>query len=99
MVITTKHNMEVVISKNNIKIKDSYKIKDKKQMKEILEEIFSRDKYKQTRKRKLKESILEWRTHNILFNFGLFVEHTRDCDISENEPILYLLAYKILGRF
>lgn len=99
MVITTKHNMEVVISKNNIKIKDSYKIKDKTIMKETLEEIFNRDPYHKTRKRKLNESILEWRTHNILYNLGLFIEHTRDCDISEDEPKHFLLAYKILGIF
>lgn len=92
------NKLKVKIDKDNIKIIDSYKISDKKEMKKILKSIFEKDPYKETRIRKLSDSLLEWRTHNILYNFHLFRTHTTDCDLEEKEQLHRMFAYKILGR-
>ena len=90
--------LTVIITKDNIKIKNSYVIKTKEQMRIVLKRIFEVDPYKNIRRRKLKDSILEWRTHNILYSLGLFKKHCIDCDISENEQLHRMIAYKFLGR-
>ena len=96
--LINRDNLKVNINENNIKIINSYRINNKKEMKEILTEIFERDPYKDVRTRKIDESILEWKTHNILYNLHLFRTHTIDCDITENEQLHRMIIYQILGR-
>ena len=82
--------------KKNVRIVDSYKIEDKKDMQRILEKFKNITEYRS--KRTMQSWIREWRTHNRLYKLGLFKEHTRDCDIEGNEKLHRLLIYQILGR-
>ena len=97
--ITNKNNLEVIYSQNNIKIKDSYKIKEPIELRKTLEEIYKIDPYKKIRKRTFKSALREWKTHNILYKYNLFLSHTRDCDITEGEEIYRRIVYFFLGRF
>lgn len=91
--------VEYIADENNIKIIDSYKIKDKNMMLLILWSIYSKDRYH--RDRSLLEHIREWRSHNIMYHIPLkfFKEHCKDCDLSNNESKFRLFVYSILGRF
>lgn len=79
----------------NIKIINSYKVKEK-DMLTILEEF--RSKAKWAYHRTTKSWLKEWKAHNRLYRLGLFRSHTVDCDLEENEKWYKLLAYQILGR-
>lgn len=89
------------INKKNIKIIDSYKIKDKKVMETILVGILEEDKYRDLRDRSIAEYVREWRSHNILYHIPLkiFKNHCKDCDLTMKESKLRLFGYAILGRF
>ncbi len=89
------------ITKDNIKIMDSYKVKDPNDMLEILLNITVHDKYNHLRTRPLDEYIKEWRTHNLLYKIPLkyFKEHCGDCDLSNKESKFRLFVYSILGRY
>lgn len=93
--------IDVLISKTNIKIINSFEIKTKKEMKKILKKILISDNYFETRDRTIKQYIKEWRTHNILYNIPLkyFKNHCKDCDLTVNENKFRLLVYWFLGAF
>lgn len=93
--------IEYEISKDNIKIIDSYRIKDKKLMKTILEILLMKDPYRDSRDRSLAQYVREWRSHNIMYHIPLkfFKEHCGDCDLSMGESKFRLFVYSILGRF
>lgn len=80
---------------NYFTIIDSYKITDSTTMLMILDTFFSKTKYKT--KRRTKDLINEWKTHNLLYKYGLFKSHTKDCDFEENEKLGRLIVYKIFG--
>ena len=88
---------EIEYDAANIRIKDSYKIKNKAMMKLILQIFLMRTEFKYTRT--IKSWIKEWKTHNKLYKLGLFRKHTKDCDLEEDEKIHRLIAYEILGIF
>ena len=79
----------------NVRILDSYKVKEEKDIIQILKQFKLKTRYKS--KRKFKSWIKEWKAHNRLYEMNLFIEHTRDCDLEENEKWWRLLAYQILG--
>lgn len=92
------NDLIIKISRQNIKIVDSYKIKNKSDMKKILQYIFDIDTI-YNKKRNMNSLIREWRTHNILYKYGLFVNHTKDCDLESNERLYRRFFYNIFGRF
>lgn len=92
------YNLPVVITKKTITIFNSYNITNKEKQTEILKQIYNKDPYINTRKRKIKDSVLEWRTHNLLYKLGLFKSHCKDCDLDEDEAFHRMICYKILGR-
>ena len=48
-------------------------------------------------KRSVESWIREWKAHNRLYRLGLFKEHTKDCDLEENEKWYRRLAYWVIG--
>lgn len=63
----------------------------------LRKEINKNKKLKDRYKRTDKSWIKEWIAHNRLYRRGLFIEHTRDVDLDENESKLRLLGYNIIG--
>ena len=78
----------------NIKIINSYKITNKKDMVHLINKLplnfINRNK---------KSCLNEWIAHNKLYKFGLFKEHTIECDFTANESMFRRVCYWILSRF
>ena len=87
--------LQVKISKKykNIKIVNSYKITNKKDMIYFLNTLPL-----DLIDRSIKSCLNEWIAHNRLYKIGLFKEHTRDCDLSANESLFRRICYWILSR-
>ena len=83
------------VSDTNICIKNSYEIADKDidSFIDHLSEAVKEKHFKRSKKSWKKELL----SHNRLFRLGLFVEHTIDTDLSDNESKLRLFAYNILS--
>ena len=92
------NDLKVRVTPFNITIIDSYKIKDKKVMKEMIKEILYKAPIYQKR-RSIKSLVREWRTHNIMYNKGWFISHTKDCDLETYEALYRRIVYFIIGRF
>ena len=82
---------------SNIHIRDSYKIKNKSKMLDILYAIKHRYPECKTFLRTDKSLLREWRAHNRLYCIGYKRNHTADVDL--NYPLKWYmeLAYRILG--
>ena len=89
--------VEVEYDSENVRIKNSYKVRNKEYMKLILSQFKLRTGFKS--QRSMNSWVKEWKTHNILYKWGLFRKHTKDCDLEENEKLHRLIAYEIIGRF
>lgn len=89
--------LKIYYDEFNLKIIDSYKIKNTEKMKTILEEISKRtNNIIRTRSR---ESLInEWVSHNILYNFHIMRKHTKDCDFEYEQNSLLSSCYKILRK-
>lgn len=81
----------------NVRIKDSYKVRNKEYMRLILTQFRIRIGFES--KRSIDSWLKEWKSHNRLYRLGLFRSHTADCDLEENEKLHRLIAYEIIGRF
>ena len=91
--------VNIEITKDYVRIKDSSKIRDTKNMLIILNivrNVAAKNGIKFQRNNK--SWIQEWKTHNLLYKLHLFVDHTRDTDLEENESKFRLFCYKILGK-
>ena len=89
--------MEIIYSKYNTKIVDSYKLNDleveivvddiiKDRIEKNLPVTSTRDSY-----------IAEVKAHNRLYKLGVQRERTKDADLEENINVFRNLAYKFLG--
>ena len=85
------------ISDNNIHIKDSYRVFDKSEMKEMLYTIWTKRPDCNVFKRSYDSMIAEWRAHNLAYRWGIEKDRTKDVDI--NYPLKWYveLIYKIFG--
>lgn len=85
------------VTSNNIHIKDSYDIKKRSEMKEILYAIQYKKPDCNVFKRSYNSMISEWKTHNRLYRLGYKKDRTGSVDL--NNPLKWYveLAYKILG--
>ena len=88
----------VQVFPNNIKIINSYKIKTKKEMESFLEEVFEKAPIYQT-KRTMGSLLREWKSHNRFYDKGLFISHTKACDLESNEASYRRFFYFFFGRF
>ncbi len=81
---------------NRIKVIESYKITDRKVMKEILYAF----QYKHPElkfNRGLNDLIREWVAHNRLYKWGIQPEKTKHVDLEFEETKKNLWIYRILG--
>ena len=94
------YHIKYKITKNNIKILNSYVIKDKNIMLEALIDILSDDEFSDTRDRTIEQYLREWRAHNIMYRIPLkyFKKHCGDADLTNGESKFRLFVYDILGR-
>lgn len=90
--------LDVKVFPDNIKIIDSYKIQKRKDIKEAIIEILDKSTLYYT-KRSIGSLVREWRCHNRFYNMGLFVSHTKDCDLEAKEALYRRFVYFFLGRF
>lgn len=78
----------------NLKIMDSYLIKDVKKMEEIIGiaivKGFKTD-------RSMTSMVNEWKAHNLLYNLHIARSHTKDVDIESSISKKLDFIYKILG--
>ena len=84
-------------------IKDSYKITNKKQIKEILEQIHTTRKYSQLQTlgytRSLSSEYREWAAHNVLYRLNIKRDHTATTDFEQKEAWWKRVVYAILSIF
>ena len=85
------------VTSNNIHIRDSYKVKTKSEMKEMLYAIQHANPECNVFKRSYNSMISEWRTHNRLYKLGFQKSRTKDVDL--NWPLKWYvkLLYIIVG--
>jgi hypothetical protein len=67
-------------------------------MKEILKDILEAAPL-YNNKRSINSLVREWKCHNMAYNRGLFITHTKDCDLESNEAMYRRIIYFFLGRF
>ena len=88
------------ITPNNVTVYDSYKIRTYSDMVWACGKIRTEASLKGiTYKRTIASWITEWQAHNFLYDHHLFVSHTKDVDLNENETPIRLFAYSILSLF
>ena len=96
---TDRAFVSVSVSKNNIHIVDSYKIRKRKDMKLYLGYLESCGKYDycDVFKRSLCDLVNEWVTHNNLYKIGYEPLRTRDCDLDYPQKWYYKVLWFIGG--
>lgn len=95
MTLTYKtFTIEYTLSKGNVHIVDSYKIRKKADMNGIVVTIRAEAKKKgYTYKRSNNSWVTEWRAHNYMYDKGQQRARTGSVDLNDNESRLKLLAY------
>lgn len=78
-----------------IHINDSYKIKRKSKMKEIL--LTEYKDHPVVKHRKMGSLTREWTAHNRLYRLGLFKSHTKDVDLEYPIKWYYNIIWNIIG--
>lgn len=84
------------ISNNNIHINDSYKIKSKESMLNVLNDIYNKY-YSDVFKRSMDSLLNEWGAHNLFYNLHLFRSHTKDVDLNYPQKKWLSICYNIVG--
>lgn len=100
--MTLKYNnftIEYSLTKNNIHIVNSYKIRKQADMNGIVAAIRAAAKKQgYTYKRSNSSWVTEWRAHNYMYDNGISRSRTASVDLNENESRLKLLTYSIQSR-
>lgn len=99
--IVVEHNgivLRVECSQSNTKIIDSYKVKNKWDMKFILYQIRDRvTKDKAIHNRSISSMVNEWSVHNLLYSLGIQKDRTKDVDLNINQPWYIKVGYFLLS--
>ena len=86
------------LSKNNIHIVDSYKIKKKADMDAIVNLIRTEATKKGFKYKRSNSSwVTEWRAHNYMYDKRIDRARTGSVDLNENESRLKLLSYSTMA--
>ena len=89
-----------IISKDNIHIMDSYKVRKSSDMKAILEIIREEATNRGfTYRRSISSWLTEWKAHNTLSARNIETERTLFVDLNEDESIIRRLGYFVLSLF
>lgn len=89
---------KIEADKYNTHIENSYRVKSKDDMSKILKAIRNRcvGDYA-IHKRTIKSMINEWRSHNLLYNIGIYKDRTASVDLDINSKWYISMAYSILS--
>lgn len=79
-----EHNINVGIYWENTHIEDSYRIKSKKDMRNVLELIRLQTDGRglAINRLSLRRQVREWRAHNLLYALGIARKRTKDVDLN-----------------
>ena len=92
------YTITYTLSKKNIQIVDSYKIRKKADMNSIVAAIRAEAKKEgYTYKRSNSSWVTEWRAHNYMYDKGKERARTRSVDLNENESRLKLVSYSAMS--
>lgn len=98
MVETKVRGLKVNIYPQEMKIFDSYKIRNKKKMNEIIEECLNRDEDEEYEiQRSIKSMVKEWKGRNRLYRLRMFRKKTKDCCFKAKQSIWNKIGYFLLG--
>lgn len=86
------------LSKKNVHIVNSYKIKKKADMNEIVKLIRAEATKKGFKYKRSNSSwVTEWRAHNYMYENKVERNRTGSVDLNENESTLKLLSYSVMS--
>lgn len=75
--------LSIVVSKNCITVRDSWKISSRKKIRASIDELCAIAPDNAVIKNRSKKSLVnEWRFHNFLYKLRLLVSHTKDTDLN-----------------
>ena len=102
--VTSKYDVHITCTSTNLHIVNSYKIKSRKQMVEIIQGVIDIIKPSKINeyavfKRTINSMVNEWCTHNILYELGIFKERTASVDLNYPLKWYWRLMYNIIGKF
>ena len=90
--------MNIIYSKYNTHVENSYLLTTRQAIKEKVEEIIE---YRNMTKRPVSRStgsyIREWVGHNRLYNWNIARNHTKDVDLDENMSMFWEIVWLIIG--
>lgn len=89
------NGIKIEYTVGNVRILNPHNINTKEKIREILTVFKVKTGYTSTRT--MNSWIREWRAHNRLYKWGLFLSHTNDCDLEENEKLHRRIAYLFIG--
>nr|DAF63770.1 MAG TPA: hypothetical protein [Podoviridae sp. ctz6O13] len=87
------------LSYNNTQIFDSYKVRKKRDMEEVIQKIRQASDIPAlaVRRRTVKGMVHEWKAHNLLYELGIARDRTKDVDLDIGNPWYKVLGYRILS--
>jgi hypothetical protein len=86
------------LSKGNVQIVNSYKIRKKADMNAIVKAIRAEATKKGFKYKRTNSSwVTEWRAHNYMYEKGMEKARTGSVDLNENESRLKLLSYSVMS--
>ena len=94
--LANNQSIEVDITDDNIKIIDSYLIKDDSIKKSCLEFILKSCFY--IKSRTIQDMLYEWKVHNWCYKHNIKIDSTKDVDLELPQNLILKLMYKILGK-
>ena len=93
-----KYEISYTVTKNNVKISDSYKITKKAEMDTIVKLIRAEALTLGYKYRRSNDSwVTEWRAHNYMYDKGIERDRTASVDLNENESRLKLVSYSLMS--
>lgn len=98
MAETKVRGLKINIYPQELKIFNSYQIKNKNKMKEIIEECLNRDEDEEYQiQRSINSMIKEWKGRNRLYRLRIFRKYTKDCGFKAKRSIWNKIGYFLLG--
>lgn len=96
-----KKGVDIIYYEDSTKVTNSYLLDD-----DDIERVAAEIAYSRSCKfdwrciylRNEKSYIKEIKAHNRLYNLGLFKSHTQDCDLEEDQKLIYKIIYELIGR-
>ncbi len=92
------YTIKYTLTAKNVHIVDSYKIRKKADMNEIVKLIRAEATKKGFKYKRSNSSwVTEWRAHNYMYEKGMEKTRTGSVDLNENESKLKLLSYSAMS--